>query len=65
MMSHFKQMDQMQLSKLQMLEKQFGSKPIVAYESKPMFAEITPAQLESLKMTEKELGATLVVYGGK
>ncbi len=62
MMSHFKQMDQMQLSKLQMLEKQFGSKPIVAYEAKPMFAEITPAQLESLKMTEKELGATLVVY---
>jgi hypothetical protein len=65
MMSHFKQMDQMQLSKLQMLEKQFGDKRIIAYENKPMFAEMTPSQLESLKMTEKELGATLVVYGEK
>ena len=65
MMSHFKQMDQMQLSKLQALEKQFGGKRIIAYESGPRFAEVTPAQLESLKKTEKELGATLVVYGEK
>ena len=66
MMSHFKQMDQMQLTKLQSLEKQFGAdKRVIAYESGPRFAEMTPQQLEALKSAEKELKATLVVYGEK
>lgn len=65
-MSHFKHMDQAQLAKLQSLEKQFGpDKRIIAFENGPRFAEVSAQDLETLKSAEKELGATLVVYGVK
>ena len=64
-MGHFKQMDAAQLSKLQNLEKEFGGKRIIAYESAPKLAEISPKQLEAVKSAEKELKATLVVYAEK
>jgi hypothetical protein len=64
-MSHFKQMNAAQLTKLQSLEKEFGGKRIIAFENGPKFADITPKQLETIKSTEKELNSTLVVYNEK
>ena len=64
-MDQFKQMNAAQLSKLQNLEKDFGGKRIIAYESAPKFAEISPKQLDAVKSVEKELNATLVVYSEK
>jgi hypothetical protein len=64
-MGHFKQMDAEALSKLQRLEKQFGGKRIIAYESAPKVAEISPDQLAAVKSAEKELNSTLVVYAEK
>jgi len=64
-MSHFKQMSAAQVSKLRALEKDLGGKRIVAYESSPRFADITTKQLEMVKMAEKDLNATLVVYPEK
>jgi len=64
-MGQFKQMNAAQLSKLQILEKEFAGKRIIAYESAPKVAEISPKQLDAVKSAEKELNATLVVYAEK
>jgi hypothetical protein len=64
-MGHFKQMNAAQVSKLQSLEKELGGKRIIAYESGPKFAEISPKQLDAIRSAEQELNATLVVYPEK
>ena len=64
-MGQFKQMSAAQLSKLQSMEKEFGGKRIIAYESAPKIADISSKQLDEVKMAEKELNATLVVYAEK
>jgi hypothetical protein len=64
-MGHFKQMNSAQVAKLQTLEKEFGGNRIIAYESAPKVAQISPKQLDEIKSAEKELGATLVVYAEK
>jgi len=55
------EIDDAKLKEIQALESELG-KAVVAVESEPEPATMTPAQLDRLKQAEKDLGVVLVAY---
>ncbi|NJM08692.1 hypothetical protein HC891_24650 [Candidatus Gracilibacteria bacterium] len=58
------ELDEARLARIRALEDRLGS-IVVAYESRPTYAELLPDQLAALQDLERELGVVLVAYTPK
>ena len=57
------ELDETALATIRSLEDRIGG-PLVAYAAESPYADLTDAQLEDVRRTERELGVQLLAYRG-